>query len=30
MQLGNQLAALAIFAIVFNTGAILSYRKNNK
>jgi ABC-2 type transport system permease protein len=28
MQLGNQLAALAVFAVVFNVWAILSYRKN--
>jgi hypothetical protein len=29
MQLGNQLAALAVFAVVFNVWAILSYRKNS-
>lgn len=29
MQLGNQLMALIVFAIVFNTWAILSYRKSS-
>lgn len=29
LQLGNQLAALMIFALIFNAWAIISYKKNN-